>query len=95
TASDRLYQVIDANLTTAAQVADRATAELRRRAVLPRQAEVGVPVNCGQQLYDVVAVTAPAMGWTAKPFRVVGLRTRYVRHQGASAYQQRLALGGV
>jgi hypothetical protein len=92
---DRLQQVIDTTLTTGAEVADRAAAELRQRAVLPESARIGVPVNCGQQLYDVVDVTQSVLGWTGQLFRVVALRTRYERADGGASYHQELGLGGV
>lgn len=93
--SDRLQQVIDPSLTTSTETSDRAEAELRRRAVLPKAGEVKVPVNCGQQLYDVVDVTEPSLGWSGKLFRVVGLRTWYERADNRAMYKQELDLGGV
>lgn len=92
---DRLRQVIDAGLTTSSQVSDRAATELRRAAALPRQAGITVSFNCGQQLYDVVAVTVPALEWAGRQFRVVGLSARYARGRGRVEYRQRLDLGGV
>jgi hypothetical protein len=93
---DRLWQVIDAGLTTDAQAADRADAELRRRTALAERARVAVPVNCGQQLHDVVSVTEPALGWAARPFRVSVLRTRLDRSgSGKALYRQDLSLSDV
>ncbi|MBI4328948.1 MAG: hypothetical protein HY685_03670 [Chloroflexi bacterium] len=91
---NRLVQVVDKNLTTASEVSDRASAELRRLAVLIRQGEATVPVNCGQQLYDLVSLTSPSLGWNGTLFRVMEMETTFHRSQRGAAYRQRLVLGG-
>ncbi|HLB36928.1 MAG TPA: hypothetical protein VJL31_10190 [Gemmatimonadales bacterium] len=71
-----------------------ASAVGRREAIAGRGDEVLVPVNCGQELWDVVDVTDPALGYSASERRVVGLRVSYER--GARGrYDMRLWLGGV
>ena len=90
-----LVQVVDRSLTTAAVAATRAEAELRTRGVLPAFARITVPVNAGQQLHDVVSVTAPIVGWTAENLRVAGLRTRYDVSGSQTVYRQDIDLGGV
>jgi len=54
-----------------------------------------VPPNCGQELYDVVAITDAPAGLSVAKRRVVGLGLRYVRGRPAPAYEQRLTLGAV
>jgi hypothetical protein len=51
------------------------------------------PVNCGQQLYDVVDITDSRAGLSATRRRVIGLTLVYRPRRGE--YQQRLLLGGV
>ena len=90
-----LVQVIDRSLTTADAATSRAQDELRARGVLMPHARITVPVNAGQQLYDVISVTDPVIGWTGEVMRVAGLRTRYSIGGARPIYQQELDLGGV
>ncbi|MCY4575085.1 MAG: hypothetical protein OXC55_00540 [Chloroflexi bacterium] len=90
-----LVQVVDRSLTTPEVVATRADAELRSRGVLQPFARITVPVNAGQQLHDVVSVTAPSVGWASERLRVAGLRTRYDIGTSQPVYQQDIELGGV
>jgi len=91
---DRLAQVHDLNLTTVAQAQDRGDALLRKAALAATDGEITVPVNCGQELYDVIEVTDAGAGLSAARRRVLAIDLRYAT--GARpAYQQRLGLGGV
>lgn len=90
-----LVQVVDRSLTTTEVAATRAEAELRSRGVLQPFARITVPVNAGQQLHDVVAVTAPSVGWASERLRVAGLRTRYDIGRSQPVYQQEIDLSGV
>lgn len=92
---DRLRQVHDLNLDSVAKAQDRAQAELRRQDMTRDAGEVVVPVNCGQELYDVVEVTDPLVGLTAARQRVLGLAVRYDAGGRGPRYQQRLRLGAV
>ena len=91
---DLLEQVHDANLTTAGQANDRASAVLRHEAIGATGGEITVPVNCGQELYDVVEVTDAGAGLSAAKRRVLGLSLRYATGERPE-YQQRITLGGV
>ena len=91
---DLLRQVHDANLTTAAQANDRASAVLRHEAIGASGGEIAVPVNCGQELYDVVEVTDARAGLLAAKRRVLGLSLRYATGERPE-YEQRITLGGV
>jgi len=88
---DRLRQAHDLNLTTEGQAQERAEAELRRAALGKAADEIAVPVNCGQELYDVVTITDPPAGLQEARRRVLGLSLRFRPGQ----YQQELRLGGV
>ena len=91
---DRLRQVDDRNLTTVAQAETRADAVLHAAALAGTSGEITVPVNCGQELYDVTEVTDPASGLSAARRRVLVLSLRYATGQRA-AYEQRLSLGAL
>ena len=90
-----LVQVVDRSLTTTEVAATRAEAELRSRGILQPFARITVPVNAGQQLHDVVSVTAPSVGWASERLRVAGLRTRYDISSSQPMYRQDIDLGGV
>jgi hypothetical protein len=94
-AYDRVRQTHDLNLDTVALAQERATAELRHLAMVSQGGSLVVPPNCGQELYDVVAITDAPAGLSAAKRRVVGLSLRYVRSGTAPAYEQRLTLGAV
>jgi len=88
---ERLLQVHDLNVASAAQAADRALWEARRLRLSLVSEEVTVPTNCAQELYDVVTVTEPSLGLTAARRRVLSIRTSYDARRGL--YRQRLGLG--
>jgi hypothetical protein len=75
--SDRLVEVLDANVTAQTQAEDRADAELRRAAIGSQDGEITVSVNCGQELYDVIELTDAVAGLSAAKRRVVGVGLRY------------------
>jgi len=91
---DRLRQAHDLNVTTVALAQDRAAALLRREELSPELGELVSPVNCGQELYDIVAVTDEGAGLSDASFRVVGIDLRFGR-RGRPTYEQRLLLGSV
>ncbi len=91
---DRLTQVVDRNLATVAQAETRADAVLRKAAIEATNGEITVPVNCGQELYDVIEVTDALAGLAAARRRVLGLSLRYSTGDRA-VYEQRITLGGV
>ena len=96
---DQLRQVHDLNITSVSLAQERAAATLRQEALSLEQGELVTPVNCGQELYDVVSVTDPRAGLSAATYRIVGLSMRYVRRSRSGgrspAYEQRLTLGRV
>jgi hypothetical protein len=91
---DRLHQVHDRNLTSIAAAQERADALLRHEEMRALDDEVVVPVNCGQELYDVAEVTDPGAGLASARRRVLAMNLRYVRDRPA-AYEMRLRLGAV
>jgi hypothetical protein len=91
---DRLRQVDDRNLTAVAQAESRADAVLRQAALEAMSGEITVPVNCGQELYDIVEVTDAGAGLSAARRRVAGISLRYSTGE-RPVYEQRIALGAV
>jgi hypothetical protein len=89
---DDLRQAHDRNLTTVALAESRADAILRESALDAMSGEIVVPVNCGQELYDVIEVTDTAAGLTAARRRVAGIALRYSTGE-RPMYEQRIALG--
>ncbi len=91
-AGERPVQITDRNIDTDA-------AHLRGEAILRKAANdvdagsILVPVNCGQQLLDVIDITDERAGLVAAKRRVVAISIGYNTRKGE--YWQRLQLGGV
>lgn len=90
---DRLMQVDDRSIGTAAEAEQRGQAYLRKAGIEAAGGTLLVPVNCGQQLYDVVDVTDVRAGLEAEKKRVLGIVLVYRPRNGE--YRQRLSLGAV
>jgi len=90
---DRLRQVEDRNIDSVAKAEQRGEAYLRGAEVGSVNGSILIPVNCGQQLYDVIDITDSRAGLDAARRRVLGLTLVYGPKSGE--YQQRLLLGGV
>lgn len=92
---DRLLQVHDLNLSSVATAEERADALQRNAALGEEGGEILVPVNCGQELYDVVAITDAGAGLSSARRRVMGMALRYSVDRRSPAYEQRIRLGAV
>jgi len=92
---ERLSQVKDLNLDTTAKMQDRSAAELFKAATHALNGVIRVPVNCGQELFDVVAIADPQAGLSSAKRRVLGLATRFDASKGVPIYFQKLLLGGI
>jgi len=90
---DRLRQLHDRNLDTVAKAQARGEAYLRGAEIQSGGGIITIPVNCGQQLYDVVAITDSRAGLSAEEKRVLGLSLIY--SPSRAQYEQRLTLGTV
>ena len=90
---DRLRQVEDSNIATVSEAQQRGQACLRQAEIESAGGTILVPVNCGQQLYDVIDITDSRAGLTSEKKRVVGLILVYSPRRGE--YRQRLWLGAV
>ncbi|HJX11982.1 MAG TPA: hypothetical protein VJ377_00480 [Dehalococcoidales bacterium] len=90
---DRLRQVEDRNIATVNEAQQRGQSVLRKMEIAARGSSILVPVNCGQQLYDVIDITDAPAGLDGEKMRVLGLALAYQPPQGE--YRQRLWLGAV
>ncbi|MBI2860814.1 MAG: hypothetical protein HYX91_04825 [Chloroflexi bacterium] len=90
---DRLRQVQDDNIGTVSGAQQRGQAHLRTAEMESSRGVIIAPVNCGQQLYDVIDVTDARAGLSAARRRVLGLELVYRARRGE--YFQRLRLGAV
>lgn len=88
---DRLAQIEDRNLNTVTEAQQRGDAYLRQSEMESGGGILRIPVNCGQQLYDVVEITDSRAGLVAAKRRVMGLTLVYEPRRGE--YEQRLLLG--
>jgi hypothetical protein len=90
---DRLAQLLDRNVASVAVAEERADALLRKAEIAATNGEITAPVNCGQELYDVIEVTDALAGLSAAKRRVLGIALRFDTAKGV--YEQRIRLGGV
>ena len=90
---DRLEYIHDKNLGTVAEVQARGQAVLREKEIRASGGTIVVPVNCGQQIYDVIDITDPSAGLVSVKRRVLGLTLNY--RPGRGEYSQCILLGGV
>lgn len=94
---NRLYerpgQVTDRNLNTVEKAQQRGEALLRKVEIESVGGTILVPVNCGQQLYDVIDITDNRVGLVSSRRRVLGMNLIYDTRRGE--YSQRLKLGGM
>jgi hypothetical protein len=90
---DRLKQVEDRNIGTVAEAQQRGQAILRQSEIEAVDGSILVPVNCGQQLFDVIDVTDGRAGLVAEKKRVLGISLEF--HPVRGEYAQRLRLGAV
>ncbi|MFC1918236.1 phage portal protein [Chloroflexota bacterium] len=88
-----LLQIEDRNLGTVAEASQRGDAFLREAEIKSAHGSILVPVNCGQQLYDVVDITDSRAGLDEVKKRVLGVMLWY--QPRLAEYRQRLWLGVV
>jgi len=90
---DRLNQLEDRNIDTVTKAEQRGEAYLREAEIESAGGTIRIPVNCGQQLFDVIDITDSWAGLTAEKKRVLGLTLIHNPRRGE--YEQRLSLGAV
>ncbi|MCK4783019.1 MAG: hypothetical protein KAV87_04660, partial [Desulfobacteraceae bacterium] len=89
----RLKQLEDSNIDTVAKAQARGEAYLREAEIESGGGMIRIPVDCGQQLYDVIDITDSRAGLNAEKKRVLGLTLTYNPQRGE--YEERLSLGEV
>jgi len=90
---DRLNQLEDRNIDTVTKAEQRGEAYLRESEIESAGGTIHIPVNCGQQLFDVIDITDSRAGLTVEKKRVLGLTLIHNPRRGE--YEQRLSLGAV
>ena len=90
---ERLRQIDDRNLSAVAEAQERGDAHLREAEMASAGGCILVPVNCGQQLYDVIDITDSRAGLSGAKRRVLGFSLVYNTRR--AEYHQRLYLGAV
>ena len=90
---DRLRQLEDRNIDTVSRAEDRGAAYLREAEIESVGGTIQIPLNCGQQLYDVIDITDSRAGLSEEKQRVLGIAVVYEPQRGQ--YEARLSLGAV
>ena len=90
---DRLSQQEDRNIDTIEKAQERGEAYLRQAEIESARGAIKIPVNCGQQLYDVIDITDNRAGLSGEKRRVLGLSLIYNPRRGE--YEEKLSLGEV
>ncbi|MFC2070315.1 hypothetical protein ACFLTB_03995 [Chloroflexota bacterium] len=90
---DRMSKLEDRNIDTVTKAEQRGEACLRGAEIESDGSGVRIPVNCGQQLFDVIDITDNTAGLDAEKKRVLGIFLTYEPRRGI--YEQRLTLGDV
>ncbi|MDP2718665.1 MAG: hypothetical protein Q8P44_02355, partial [Dehalococcoidia bacterium] len=88
---ERVFQVYDKSLTTAALAHQRGAAEESRAARERASGIVTVPLQPAQELYDVIDVTDSLLGLSASRRRVAGLKHRYNTRKGEYSLTMQLS----
>lgn len=90
---ERLKHIQDINIDSVTEVIDRGDAWLRKLSIASGRGIILVPVNCGQELYDVIDITDSRVGLDQEKWRVLGITLYY--QPGRGRYQQHFLLGNV
>ncbi len=91
--NDRLYRIEDSNIDTIPLAEQRGETYLREVEIESNTGYIRIPVNCGQQLYDVIDITDIRSGLYEEKKRVTGIVLVYNPRIGE--YIQKLLLGSV
>jgi hypothetical protein len=90
---DRLHQVRDLNINTVSLAEQRANALLREAQIASKDGEASVPMNCGQELWDVIEITDPRANLQAQKYRVRSLEIQF--STAKPEYQLKVILGAL
>lgn len=90
---ERPAQIADRNIATTTAAHLHGEGLLRKAEIFTNAGSILVPVNCGQQLLDVIDITDEPTGLVAAKRRVLGISLVYDSRKGE--YWQKIRLGGV
>ena len=90
---DRTEHIEDRNIASGEDAAQVGASRLRKAEIRAKSGAIVIPVNCGQQPYDVVDITDAAAGLGSESRRVLGITFTWDPHR--ANYRQRLVLGAV
>jgi hypothetical protein len=91
--NDRLSHIEDSNIDSVDRAQQRGESLLRKSEIASSAGNLRIPVNCGQQLYDVIDITDGNAGLNAEKRRVLGLTLNYNPRRGES--DEILSLGAI
>ncbi len=89
----RMVFLRNLSATTDSLINANAAGALRRERLAQQRGELVAPANVGQELYDVVTLTAPHLGLTSQDYRVIALGLEYRRGPAGARYDSILTLG--
>ncbi|MCL4866503.1 MAG: hypothetical protein KJZ47_11460, partial [Gemmatimonadales bacterium] len=89
----RMVFLRNLSATTDSLINANAAGALRRERLAQPRGELTAPANVGQELYDVVTLTAPHLGLTSQDYRVIALGLDYRRGPQGARYDSILTLG--
>ena len=90
---DQLAQVKDINLNTITKAHYREEAMMREVDIKGLNGTILVPMNCGQDLFDVIAITSTQAGLNASKRRVLSLDRTWTPTKKESRYTLSVGLG--
>ena len=90
---DRLQQINDINIATESHAEQSADARLRESEIEATAGEILAPMNCGQELWDVIEINDARVGLENQKYRAVGLELTCSAQK--PLYRLKIALGAV
>ncbi|GAI29433.1 unnamed protein product, partial [marine sediment metagenome] len=90
---DRLAQASDINIDSTTKAHHRGAAILRGADIEGIDGHILVPMNCGQDLFDVISITSPQAGLNASKRRVISLTRTWTPNKPKSRYSLSVGLG--
>ena len=90
---DRLHQLNDLNIDTVTLAEQRADALLREAEIQATDGEIFVPMNCGQELWDVIEITDPRVNFQSQKYRLRALVIHYAVSK--PEYRLKVVLGAL
>jgi len=90
---DRLHQIHDLNINTVTLAEQRADSILRDVQIASKDGQVFAPMNCGQELWDVIEITDARVNFNAKKYRLRALEIDY--SVSKPEYRLKLVLGAL